>query len=197
MKHDEKPTYNGWSNYETWAVNLWLTNEEGSYRYWTDRTREVIAETADDDDDSSALSRLAEELKESIHEACAIEKASLAADLMNAALGEVDWYEIARSMIDDETPPAPKLTPLFPLGVLVATPGALAELSDEDRRGALARHARGDWGDTGPEDWAENELSLKEGFRLMSVYRTPAGVTFWIITEADRSSTAILLPSEY
>jgi len=81
MKHDEKPTYNGWSNYETWAVNLWLTNEEGSYRYWTDRTREVIAECADEDADHSALSRLAEELKESTHEACAIEKASLASDL--------------------------------------------------------------------------------------------------------------------
>ena len=197
MKHDEKPTYNGWSNYETWAVNLWLSNEEGSYRYWTDRTRELLAECADEDADRSALARLAEELKESVHESCTIEKASLAADLINAALGEVDWCEIARSMIDDETPPAPKLSPLFPLGRVVATPGALAELADEDRRGALARHARGDWGDTGPEDWAENELSLKEGFRLMSVYRTPGGVTFWVITEADRSSTAILLPSEY
>lgn len=107
MKHDEKPTYNGWSNYETWVVNLWLSNEEGSYRYWMDRTREVIAECTDDDDDRSALSRLAEELKESTHEACAIEKASLASDLMNAALGEVDWCEIARSMIEDHTPEAP------------------------------------------------------------------------------------------
>ena len=123
MKHDEKPTYNGWSNYETWAVNLWLSNEEGSYRYWTGRTREVIAETADDEDGRSALSRLAEELKESVHEECAIEKASLAGDLMNAVLGEVDWCEIARSLIDDETPPAPQPSPLFPLGVVVATPG--------------------------------------------------------------------------
>ncbi|MFO0850770.1 MAG: hypothetical protein U0871_19770 [Gemmataceae bacterium] len=196
MTHDEKPTYNGWSNYETWAVNLWLSNEEGSYRYWTDRTRELIAECADEDADRSALARLAEELKESVHESCTIEKASLAADLMNAALGEVDWCEIARSMID-ETPPDPKLSPLFPLGRVVTTPGALVQLTDDDRRDALARHARGDWGDTGPVDGAENELSLKEGFRLMSVYRTPAGVTFWVITEADRSSTAILLPTEY
>jgi hypothetical protein len=197
MTRDEKPTYNGWSNYETWAVNLWISNEEGSYRFWTDRTRELVAECADEDADRSALSRLAEELKESVHESCAISGASLAADLMNAALGEVDWDEIARSMIDDETPPAPQPSPLFPLGVVVATPGALAEIADEVRRETLARHARGDWGDTGRGDWAENELSLKEGFRLLSVYHTPAGVAFWIITEADRTSTTILLPSEY
>ena len=197
MKRDEKPTYNGWSNYETWAVNLWISNEEGSYRYWTDRTRELIAECADGDADRSALSRLARELEEAVHEECAIPKANLASDLMNAALGEVDWCEIARSWIDDETPPAPSPSPLFSLGVVVATPGALAELADEDRLGALARHARGDWGDAGPEDRAENDLALKEGFRLFSVYHTAAGVTFWVITEADRSSTAILLPSEY
>lgn len=197
MKHDEKPTYNGWSNYETWAVNLWLSNEEGCYRYWTDRTRELIAECADEDADRSALARLAEEFKGAIHESCAIEKASLAADLMNAALGEVDWCEIARSWIDDETPPTPKPSPLFPLGRVVATPGALSELNDEARLDALARHARGDWGDAGPEDWAENELALKDGSRLLSVYHTPDGVKFWIITEADRSNTAILLPSEY
>lgn len=197
MKHDEKPTYNGWSNYETWAVNLWLSNEEGSYRYWTDRTRELIAECMDEDADRSALSRLARELEEAVSEECAIPKANLAANLMTAALGEVDWCEIARSWIDDETPPAPRPTPLFPLGVVVATPGALAELADEDRRDALARHARGDWGDAGPEDRAENDLALKEGSRLLSVYHTAEGMAFWIITEADRSSTAILLPSEY
>ena len=145
--------------YETWAVNLWLSNDEGSYRYWTDRTRELIAECSDEDADHSAQSRLARELEEAVSEECAIPKANLAADLMNAALGEVDWCEIARSWIDDETPPAPRPTPLFPLGVVVATPGALAELADEDRRDALARHARGDWGDAGPEDRAENDLS--------------------------------------
>ena len=116
---------------------------------------------------------------------------------MNAALGEVDWCEIARSMIDDETPPAPTPSSLFSLGVVVATPGALAELADEDRRDALARHAHGDWGDAGPEDRAENDLALKEGSLLLSVYHTAEGVKFWIITEADRSSTAVLLSSEY
>ena len=68
--------------------------------------------------------------------------------------------------------------------------------SDETARG-LARHLAGDWGEVCPEDWQENELSLKEGFRLMSVFTTAAGVKFWIITEWDRSSTTILLPEDY
>ena len=197
MTRDEKATYNGWSNYETWAVNLWLTNEEGSYRYWTDRTRELLAEDVVCGESRVQLDRLADELKESVCEECEVQTASLAADLMTAALGAVDWYEIARSFLDDEAPPASNPPPRFSLGVVVATPGALAELADEVRLDALARHARGDWGDAGPEDRAENELALREGFRLLSVYRTAAGIGFWIITEADRSATTILLPDEY
>jgi len=85
----------------------------------------------------------------------------------------------------------------FPLGQTVATPNALSRLTHEDVLKALARHAAGDWGDVGPEDWQENELSLREGFRLWSVYRSAAGETFRIITEADRSSTTVLMPEDY
>lgn len=84
-----------------------------------------------------------------------------------------------------------------PLGRLFITQGALAALSAEDVRLALGRHLRGDWGDVGPEDWEENELSLREGFRLLSAYESASGVKFWVITEADRSMTKILLPEEY
>ena len=62
-------------------------------------------------------------------------------------------------------------TPLFSLGRVVATRNALSTLTPEEIAAAIARHASGDWGLVGPEDWAENELSLKEGFRLFSVYR--------------------------
>jgi hypothetical protein len=79
----------------------------------------------------------------------------------------------------------------------VATPGALEALSREEITEALSRHHRGDWGEVGPQDWQENEMSLREGFRLFSVYRTAKGEKFWVITEADRSATTILLPSEY
>ena len=61
----------------------------------------------------------------------------------------------------------------------------------------LARHAIGDWGELEPTDVAENEYSVAHGFRLLSSYRTDAGKRLWIITEADRSSTTLLLPEEY
>jgi hypothetical protein len=60
----------------------------------------------------------------------------------------------------------------------------------------LARHQDGDWGDVPTEDSRENELSVREGFRVLSSYEV-AGERLWIITEADRSSTCILLPEEY
>ena len=102
--------------------------------------------------------------------------------------------EIAQPLIDNaKSTPAQKVVQLGQIG---ATPGVLEELTDEDRTGSLARHSRGDLGDVGPDDWAENDLSLTEGFRLLSAYHTSAGVKFWIITEADRSVTTILLPIE-
>ena len=91
------------------------------------------------------------------------------------------------------------MCPLFPLGQIVATPGALAALERAKQPPTcfLARHATGDWGELDPTDIAENEYSLKHGFRLLSSYATVAGEKLWIITEADRSSTCILLPEEY
>ena len=85
----------------------------------------------------------------------------------------------------------------FRLGRIVATPNALSQLPNEEILRGVQRHQSGDWGDVGDEDRQENELSLKEGFRLLSVYRTAAGVKFWIITEADRSATTVLLPEDY
>jgi len=86
---------------------------------------------------------------------------------------------------------------LFPPGQIVATPGAI-EYRDQgvDLRALLKRHLQGDWGDLDNDDKKENELSLKEGFRLLSSYNTKAG-KLWVITEADRSATTFLLPEEY
>ena len=86
----------------------------------------------------------------------------------------------------------------FPLGRVVATPGALELLKEkgEDPLRYLARHCSGDLGEVDAHDRRENELSLKHGWRIVSSY--PAGEkTIWIITEADRSITTILLPEEY
>lgn len=85
----------------------------------------------------------------------------------------------------------------FPLGRLVITPTALQALDTEDVTAAIRRHATGDWGELDEHDRRENELSLVQGFRLLSAYTTRGGTRFWVITEADRSVTTVLLPEDY
>jgi hypothetical protein len=85
----------------------------------------------------------------------------------------------------------------LPLGKVVATPGALILLSEagKDAFSYLARHAMGDWGELCAFDRRQNEIALRSGHRVLSSY--PVGGKVWIITEADRSVTTILLPEEY
>ena len=92
----------------------------------------------------------------------------------------------------------PKLA-LFRLGQIVATPGALQALerAGEAPQKFLERHVCGDWGDLGEDDRQENALSLERSFRLLSVYQTTAGERLWVITEANRELTTILLPRDY
>lgn len=87
----------------------------------------------------------------------------------------------------------------FSLGRTVSTPGALnaLEAAGQTPLEFLARHGAGDWGEVSREDAAENELSVSKGFRILSAYTLNNGDRIWIITEADRSSTCILLPKEY
>ena len=87
----------------------------------------------------------------------------------------------------------------FALGQVVATPGALRTLEEAGVSPAslLIRHASGDWGELDEHDRKENEISLKSGFRILSSYALGNGAKIWVITEADRSSTCLLLPSEY
>ena len=84
-------------------------------------------------------------------------------------------------------------------GHIVATPGAIAALEESGELPFqyLNRHIHGDWGEVDEHDRRENELSLQHGFRLLSAYTLKNGTRIWIITEADRSSTCILLPEEY
>jgi hypothetical protein len=88
---------------------------------------------------------------------------------------------------------------LFPLGKVFLTVGAREALSESNQQpfDYLERHQQGDWGIVGDEDAIENEFSLYNGFRLLSAYRTSQDVKLWVITETDRSSTTVLLPSEY
>jgi hypothetical protein len=89
--------------------------------------------------------------------------------------------------------------PLFPLGDLYSTPGALAAL-EEAKSTALdlvARHVTGDWSEMAEEDQQANQLAVADGSRVFSAYHLSTGVKLWIITEADRSATTLLLPDEY
>ena len=89
--------------------------------------------------------------------------------------------------------------PIFDLGQIVATQGALEALQDDRELAALLllRHSTGDYGDICDEDREANRQALKYGSRIMSVYNLFGSSCLWIITEADRSSTTLLLPSEY
>ena len=85
----------------------------------------------------------------------------------------------------------------FRIGQLTITPGARDQLSPDEIFAAVKRHANCDWGDLCKEDKKQNDLALKSGGRLFSAYHSTDGTKFWIITEADRSASTILLPEEY
>ncbi len=89
--------------------------------------------------------------------------------------------------------------PLFSLGDVVITPGALAAFVAANAyiTPYLVQPQQGAWGDLDPADIQTNEQALKVGARLLSTYHLTDGTTIWIITEADRSSTCVLVPSEY
>ena len=84
----------------------------------------------------------------------------------------------------------------FVLGELVITPAALETLPPEEMYRAIDRHACGDWGDLDDDDHAENELALRIGSRLVSVFHTATGIKFFVVTEGDRTTTTIQLPAD-
>ena len=129
-------------------------------------------------------------------------------DERNAILGHINWF---LSFVSPEAKDfwlecQQKLkaidttsTALFPLGSVYLTIGAREALEEANQMPVefLAKHQSGDWGIVCEDDRKENEFSLANGFRLLSAYKTANETKLWLITEADRSSTTILLPSEY
>ncbi len=91
--------YNGWTNYETWAVHLWISNEEPSYRYWRERAV-AVRRLAVALERRTAKGLLADTLKNHFEEA-APELLGFWGDLLSAALSEVDWYELAEALLED------------------------------------------------------------------------------------------------
>ena len=110
MSEDKK--YNGWTNYETWAVNLWLENEERTYFYWRAQAESHRTEAQACDEvkngiwttDEAAKFNLADQLKNELENESPISEASLYSDLLNAALTEVNWPEVAESFLDGLEP---------------------------------------------------------------------------------------------
>jgi hypothetical protein len=106
------------------------------------------------------------------------------------------WYPWRRLWVSNIIRPH---APMFLLGRVVATPGALRALEHAEQSPIefLDRHATGDWGELDEEDKGENAFSVRYGFRILSAYTTSVGDKLWLITEADRSVTTLLLPEEY
>lgn len=101
--------YNGWYNYETWCVNLWMDNEQYSQAFWTENAQEIYERCFDNADPSSVLTvdqnayyEFSEVLKDHFEDNTP-EAAGVYADLLNAALSEVNWFEIAKHWIDQYT----------------------------------------------------------------------------------------------
>ena len=111
----------------------------------------------------------------------------------------ITFDNAARWMVDVAVIVERRPEPRFALGRVVATPGVIQALveANQDPTVLLARHVAGDWGDLCEEDRQENEVSVENGWRVFSAYTLTTGVKVWIITEADRSATTILLPLEY
>ena len=102
-------------------------------------------------------------------------------------------------MRPDSNTSQPATVTRFALGQSFVTPGAeeALQIAGQTEIEFLRRHMSGDFGELADQDAWGNELSLREGFRVLSAYRTAKGHIIWIITEADRSATTILLPDEY
>lgn len=91
--------YNGWKNYPTWAVHLWLTNDQGRYEFWTN-----LAEHLSRTEHPNLLSTLADRLREETRNDVELMEASLRSDLLGYALDSVSWYEIAVSLLEASVP---------------------------------------------------------------------------------------------
>jgi hypothetical protein len=110
-------------------------------------------------------------------------------------------FEPRRIRVNDESEQGGGALParpvLFEMGQTVITRNAQIAIHPADVQLALCRHHSGDWGKLEPDDWQENQRALAEGSRIFSVYHDRNGLRFYVITEADRSLTTVLLPSDY
>jgi hypothetical protein len=190
-------SYDAWTNEETWLTHKWLTEDKVSRRHWRERTSTLVGKDEGPAAVNHAIHQLASEIREAVESECRSYVAVLSDDLLSCALARVVWREIAKVIISDRIPAAADFDWLFPFGHIVETAGIIKQVSRRDRLGAVAQHARGNWGEVDGVDWSENDCALHNGERLYSEYRSNEGGKFLIITIGDRSVTTIMLPEEY
>lgn len=88
-----KYAYNGWTNYETWIVNLWISNDSGSYDYWHEKAREFSGD--------HKIYDFSRAIKDEFEENDPTGENGVYSDLMSAAMSEVNWFEIAKAIIEE------------------------------------------------------------------------------------------------
>lgn len=204
----------GWTNYETWCAACWILEKKDNRQRWRAAAKGYAGAFSSDsikaDERQKALQgatlSLGKKLREEVTGAGRRLLDEVCPCVTRSAIGKIDWTNIAAKLLE-EFLPGPPPAPVneaeyvcewrFPMGNVVATPGALESLHAFEISTSLTRHVRGDWGLVDLHDAQENEFALKNGLRLRSAYENSDGNRFWIVTEADRSSTTVLLPEEY
>lgn len=189
--------YDFWTNDETWITHKWVTEDTRSRRRWLVTAAKLAGRTAGPAELNEAIHELARQIRQSVLDECCSHLASLPDDLLSSALGRVQWREVAKVILGELIPAAVSFDWLFPFGTIVETAGVLRQIPAEERLDAVAKHARGDWGELDGVTWSETDSAARYGGRVFSEYCSKAGVIFFVVTAADRKTTTVLLADEY
>jgi len=171
--------YNGYTNYETWCVHLWLTNERPSYEHWREVARQILTEadalpsvTAGEWTLRFGASQLlSEHLQESLHDTEVLKSSSLYTDLLLGALGEVDWFEIAEALLDDFCQEAP--------GSTIAT----AEVDPDDQAPSDSTAVEAEAGSQSPDSAGR---SLWNGEDYIHIYTRAQAIADGVLVDAGQ-----------
>jgi hypothetical protein len=214
MSEDKQRTDSGWTNFETWCVSEWLPTDGAVWNGFREQLRRMAALRAASGNDagqSAAANRrrqkfqLGRQLRDNVSGLGYMELPLIYCDLLQSALGRVNWLEIVEHFLGHPFPKQLRptaasddsLMPILETGRVLTGPVAQFVLTADEIKIALGRHVQGDWGNLEAEDRRQNMRALAAGCPLQSVYQSTRGVRFWVVTEADRSLTSVLLDEDY
>lgn len=214
MSEDTQTTRPGWTNYETWCVSEWLPTDETVWSGFREQLRRMATQrtTASDESNPSLAAKrrmqkceLAKQLRDAVSRLGYMELPLIYCDLLESGLARVNWLEIVEHFLSHPFPkqlrraaaPVDALTPVFDAGHIITGSTAQERLAPEEIKAALVRHLQGDWGILDADDRRQNLRALAAGRSLQSVYESANGINLWVVTEADRSLTSVLLAEDY